>query len=170
MPPCLAEAALSKQPRPPGTGWHARDFVSRAWSAAEVMPAEDTPRIGTAGALHAWHPPGTRAPFGARKDPATKVGHAGKPDLQGSGQRKKPARTGPGGRLGAGFLNPGRRCDRLGFRQLTGRGHPLCGTYVSLYRIHFHRYWTGVRFRLVEISEVSAALTAPVGLPILCHK
>ena len=53
MPPCLAEAALSKQPRPPGTGWHARDFVSRAWSAAEVMPAEDTPRIGNAGALHA---------------------------------------------------------------------------------------------------------------------
>src|SRR5208283_3820952 len=52
----------------------------------------------------------------------------------------------------------------------TGWGHPLCGTYVSLYRIHFHRYWTGVRFRLVEISEVSAALTAPVGLPILWHK
>src|SRR5208283_3665431 len=51
-----------------------------------------------------------------------------------------------------------------------GRGPPLCGTYVSLYRIHFHRYWTDVRFRLVEISEVSAALTAPVGLPILCHK
>src|SRR5271157_955004 len=38
------------------------------------------------------------------------------------------------------------------------------------WRIHFHRYWTGMRFRFVEISEVSAPLNAPVGLPILCHK
>src|SRR5208337_3658860 len=52
----------------------------------------------------------------------------------------------------------------------TGWGHPPCSTNVSLWRIHFHRYWTGVRFRLVEISEVSAALNAPVGLPIFCHK
>src|SRR5208283_1088625 len=50
------------------------------------------------------------------------------------------------------------------------KGHPLCGTNVSLNKIHFHRYWTGVRFRLVEVSEVSARLKAPVGLPILCHK
>jgi|GEM_PF-5469638 len=52
----------------------------------------------------------------------------------------------------------------------TGWGHPLCGTDVSLYNIHFHRYCTGVRFRLVEVPEVSAAHKAPVGLPILCHK
>src|SRR5271157_3093202 len=35
--------------------------------------------------------------------------------------KKKPTRTGPGGRLGAGFLNPGRRRDRLGSRQLSLR-------------------------------------------------
>src|SRR5208283_1932805 len=52
----------------------------------------------------------------------------------------------------------------------TGWGHPLFGRNVSLYRIHFHRYWTGVRFRFVEVSEVSAALNAPVGLPIFCRK
>src|SRR5208283_1103054 len=66
-----------------------------------------------------------------------------------------------------------KREDRPGhpvFWHKTGWGHPLCGTNVSLYRIHFHRYWTGVRFRFVEVPEVSAALNAPVGLPILCHK
>src|SRR5208337_4350023 len=52
----------------------------------------------------------------------------------------------------------------------TGWGHPLCGTNGSLSRIHLHRYWTGVRFRLVEVPVVSAALNAPLGLPILCHK
>ncbi len=29
-----------------------------------------------------------------------------------------------------------------------GWGHPLCGTNVGFYKIHFLRYWTGVRFRL----------------------
>src|SRR5208337_1896384 len=52
----------------------------------------------------------------------------------------------------------------------TGWGHPLCGTNVSLWRIHLHRHWTGVRFGFVEVPEVSSAIKAPVGLPILCHK
>src|SRR5208337_3433046 len=51
------------------------------------------------------------------------------------------------------------------FKGTRGRGHPLCGTNVSLYKIHFHQYWTGVRFRLVEGSEVSAAINARAGLP-----
>src|SRR5271157_2274115 len=28
-------------------------------------------------------------------------------------------------------------------------------------RIHFHRYWTGVRFRLVEVSEIRQRSTPP---------
>jgi len=55
-------------------------------------------------------------------------------------------------------------------RVLHQMGHPLCGTNASLNRIHFHRYWTDVRSRLVWVSEVSAALDAPTGLPIFCHK
>jgi len=31
-----------------------------------------------------------------------------------------------------------------GTRGRRGRGHPLCGTNVNFYEIHFHQYWTGV--------------------------
>src|SRR5208337_1269310 len=68
---------------------------------------------------------------------------------------RSPTRT-PAGNLRSGRRRSGK----------TGWGHPLCGSNVSLQRIHSHRYWTGVRFRFVEVSEVSAALKAPVGLPI----
>ncbi len=48
--------------------------------------------------------------------------------------KKKPARAGPGGRLGAGFLNPGRRCDRLGFRQLSLLGEGILAERQLLVR------------------------------------
>ncbi len=54
--------------------------------------------------------------------------------------------------------------DRLGSRERV-RGRTLCGTNISFYKILSHQYWTGVRFRLVEVSEVSAAINARAGLP-----
>src|SRR5208337_2825335 len=42
-------------------------------------------------------------------------------------------------RTPAGSLRSGRRRS-----EKTGWCHPLCGTNLSLYRIHFHRYWTAV--------------------------
>src|SRR5208337_4410617 len=45
--------------------------------------------------------------------------------------------------------------DRLGSRERAGGGRTLCGTNMSFYKILSHQYWTGVRFRLVEVSESS---------------
>src|SRR5208282_695280 len=45
--------------------------------------------------------------------------------------------------------------DRLGSRERAGGGRTLCGTNISFYKILSHQYWTGVRFRLVEVSESS---------------
>ena len=56
---------------------------------------------------------------------------------------RSPART-PAGNLRSSRRRSGK----------TGWGHPLCGTNVSLYRIHFHQYWTGVRLRLVEVFQI----------------
>jgi len=49
--------------------------------------------------------------------------------------------------------------DRFGSRERV-RGRTLCGTNISFYKILSHQYWTGVRFRLVKVSEVSAAINA----------
>src|SRR5271157_1796880 len=79
-----------------------------------------------------------------------------------SQKRSEPAAhpcRGPGGPAG----------DKHGrspwFKGTRGRGRTLCGTKISFYKILSHQYWTGVRFRLVEVSEVSAAINARAGLP-----
>src|SRR5271166_749837 len=40
------------------------------------------------------------------------------------------------------------------------RTKPLCGTNVSLHRIHFHRYWTGVRKSLGFIPYAAMSETS----------
>src|SRR5208283_1865850 len=90
---------------------------------------------------------------------------------------------GPGGQGGnehggspsfKGGVEPGRAPAGEGRELLRPSGdervRSLSDRGAVSFKTHFHRYWTGVRFRLVENSEVSAAITAPVGLPILCHK
>ena len=61
-------------------------------------------------------------------------------------------------------------CRARRFGQETGRGYPLCGTNVSLYRIHFHKYWTSELYGNVEFQEFRQRSMPPVGLPIICHK
>src|SRR5208337_5054031 len=64
---------------------------------------------------------------------------------------RSPTRT-PAGNLRSGRRRSGK----------TGWGHPLCGNHVSLYRVHFHRHWTGALYGNVGVPEDSAALNAPV--------
>jgi hypothetical protein len=68
--------------------------------------------------------------------------------------------------------NPASRGRPQSGRRRSGKtelGHSLCGTNFSLYRIHLRRYWTDVRWRFVSFFRNSAAIKAPVGIPIICH-
>src|SRR5271157_2500888 len=84
-------------------------------------------------------------------------------ETRSSSSRKRPEPAahpcrGPGGQAG----------DEHGgspwFKGTRGRGRTLCGTNIRFYKIRSHQYWTGVRFRLVEVSEVSAAINGRAGL------
>src|SRR5208337_2500152 len=73
---------------------------------------------------------------------------------------------GPGGQPGDEHGGP------PWFKGTRGRRRSLRGTYVSLYRIHFHRYWTGVRFRLVEVLQFRTTVlwSALNGRPVQISK
>src|SRR5208337_2997250 len=75
---------------------------------------------------------------------------------------------------GRGRAGPGRAPAGEGRESLRPSGdervRSLSDRGAVSFKTHFHRHWTGVRFRLVKVPEVSAPINAPVGLPILCHK